>query len=122
MMFFGNPAYKKVEEQLIADLQTQNLLGAPIEGALVLTAQVEVRNESWWDAWLKSVQPEKYSGTDFDNKTCTICDLLKKALVIHDDSQFVWGKTRKLHGKPKDREHYLTEIKIYRFKEDEWHF
>lgn len=121
-MFFGNPAYNKVEEGLVEQIQIQNKGRPPLEGSLVVKAEVEVRNETWQALLSKGHPVEKYSGTDFDNKQSTICDLLKKAGVVHDDCQFIWGATRKKHGRSNGVDHYQTLIKVYRFKETQWHF
>lgn len=121
-MFFGNPAYNKVEEELVRQLQDQNKGRSPLGGALVVRAEVEVRNESWQASLLANKPIEKYSGTDFDNKQSTICDLLKKAGIVHDDCQFMWGATRKRHGRSDNSEFYKTSIKIERFKEELWVF
>lgn len=111
-MFFGNPAYKKVKDALIAELKLQYDNVAPIHGPLRCSVKIFLRKETWIREWLKGTTPSKYSGTDIDNKISTVFDLLKDAGVVHDDCQFVSGEVEKFFGREDLQEHYGTQIRI----------
>lgn len=114
MMAFGNPAYHRIKDVVASQIQDQHH-GPRLYGPLTLIMLIDCQDETWfWDAAL-NLPPTKFSGTDVDNKLCSIFDLFKLAGVIYDDCQFVRVMAEKRFGKTHGE--YQADILIGPYKE-----
>lgn len=113
-MFFGNPAYKKIKDSTIENIQKQ-FDREPLYGPLEIVITTDVRKANWFTEWLRGTWIEKFVGGDVDNILSTVFDLLKDAKVVFDDTQFVKASIEK-HFDRSIEGAYRTEIKIFAYE------